>query len=177
VTIMANHGGMSARKERITIERTYKARISEVWALWTTKEGIESWWGPDGFAVHVRSIDLRPGGALRYAMTATATRQVEFMKNAGMKLTNEHLIVYTEVQPPARLAYSHLVDFIPEVESYEVAMLVELHETAEGVRMVLTIDRMHDEVWTERAIAGWEMELRKLEKVLDIAPKLEHTHE
>jgi uncharacterized protein YndB with AHSA1/START domain len=177
VTIMANQGRPGAGKERITIERTYKARISEVWDLWTTKEGIESWWGPDGFAVHVRSIDLRPGGELRYAMTTTATRQIEFMKRAGMPLTNEHLIVYTEVQPPARLAYSHLVDFIPGVESYEVAMLVELHETAGGVRMVLTIDRMHDDVWTERAIAGWEMELRKLETVVDIATKLEHTHE
>jgi hypothetical protein len=56
-------------------------------------------------------------------------------------------------------------------------MLVELHEKAGGVRMVLTIDRMHDDLWTERAIAGWEMELRKLEKVLDIATNLEHTHE
>jgi uncharacterized protein YndB with AHSA1/START domain len=170
VTIMANQGRPSAGKERITIERTYKARISEVWALWTTKEGIESWWGPDGFAVQVRSIDLRPGGELRYAMTATATRQVEFMKKAGMPLTNEHLIVYTEVQPPTRLAYSHLVDFIPGVESYEVAMVVELSETASGVRMVLTIDRMHDDVWTQRAIAGWEMEFAKLANVLETKP-------
>ena len=136
-------------------------------ALWTTIEGIESWWGPEGFAVQVRSIDLRPGRELRYAMTATATPQVEFMKKAGMPLTNEHLIVYTEVQPPRRLAFSHLVDFIPGVESYEVAILVELHETASGVRMVLTIDRMHDDVWTQRAVAGWEMELGKLAKVLE----------
>jgi hypothetical protein len=103
-------------------------------------------------------------------MTATATRQVEFMKKAGMPLTNEHLIVYTEVQPPTRLGYSHLVDFIPGVESYEVAMVVELSETASGVRMVLTIDRMHDDVWTQRAIAGWEMELAKLANVLETKP-------
>jgi len=25
--------------------------IDEAWALWTTKAGIESWWGPDGFDV------------------------------------------------------------------------------------------------------------------------------
>jgi len=59
------------------------------------------------------------------------------------------------------------VDFIPGVDSYDVAMLVELHETAGFVRMVLTIDRMHDDVWTERAIAGWKMELDKLAKVLE----------
>jgi uncharacterized protein YndB with AHSA1/START domain len=38
------HAGAS--KPRITIERTYLARIEDVWALWTTKEGLESWWGP-----------------------------------------------------------------------------------------------------------------------------------
>ena len=168
--ITADAKRSKGQRERITIERRYKARIEDVWALWTTKEGIESWWGPGGFAVLVRSIDLRPGGELKYAMTATAAPQVEFMKKAGMPLTNEHRIVYTEVQPPRRLAYSHLVDFIPDVDAYEVAMLVELHETARDVRMVLTIDRMHDDMWTERAIAGWEMELGKLAKVLETRP-------
>jgi uncharacterized protein YndB with AHSA1/START domain len=168
--ITADAERSKAPRERITIERTYKASIEDVWALWTTKEGIESWWGPGGFTVLVRSIDLCPGGELKYAMTATAAPQVEFMKKTGMPLTNEHRIVYTEVQPPRRLAYSHLVDFIPGVDPYEVAMLVELHETAGDVRMVLTIDRMHDDVWTERAIAGWEMELDKLAKVLETRP-------
>jgi uncharacterized protein YndB with AHSA1/START domain len=157
----------SVQKERITIERSYRARIEDVWALWTTKDGIESWWGPDGFSVEVRSIDLRPGGELRYAMTATGKPQIEFMKKAGMPLTSEHQVVYDDVLPPTRLAYSHLVDFIPDVESYEVAILVELHERSQGVRMTLTIDRMHDEVWTQRAVAGWEMELGKLAKVLE----------
>jgi hypothetical protein len=27
--------------------------------------------------------------------------------------------------------------------------------------MALTIDAMHDEEWTRRAVAGWEMELGK----------------
>jgi uncharacterized protein YndB with AHSA1/START domain len=170
VTITTGAAESKAQQQRITIERTFRARIEDVWALWTTKEGIESWWGPHGFTVHVRSLDLRPGGELRYAMTSTATPQVEFMKKAGMPLTNEHMIVYTEVLPPSRLAYSHLVDFIPGVASYEVAMVVELYETAGGVRMLLTIDRMHDEVWTQRAVAGWEMELAKLAKTLEGKP-------
>ncbi len=72
-----------ASKRRITIERTYKAPIEDVWELWTTKEGIESWWGPDGFSVKVHSIDLRPGGELRYAMTATAQPQIEFHEEGG----------------------------------------------------------------------------------------------
>jgi uncharacterized protein YndB with AHSA1/START domain len=115
-----------APKGRITIERTFNAPIEDVWDLWTTKEGIESWWGPDGFAVKVRKLDLRPGGELLYAMTATAPQQVEFTRREGMPVTTEGCVTYAEVVPPRRLAYTHLADFIPGVESYDVATVVEL---------------------------------------------------
>jgi uncharacterized protein YndB with AHSA1/START domain len=154
-------------QQRITIERTYAASIDDAWEMWTTKEGIESWWGPDGFSVEVRSIDLRPGGQLRYAMTATAPPQVEFMKRAGMPLTTESTLTYTEVAPKRRLAYEHLVDFVPGVGAYSVSTLVQLFPTSGGVRMVLTLDPMHTEEWTSRAVMGWESQLGKLAKTLD----------
>jgi uncharacterized protein YndB with AHSA1/START domain len=47
-------------RARFSIERTYPASIDEAWMLWTTKAGIESWWGPEGFNVTVTSLDLRP---------------------------------------------------------------------------------------------------------------------
>lgn len=157
---------MRALLKRITLERTYQADIRDVWELWTTKAGIESWWGPGGFAVTVRDLDLRPGGELRYAMTAIDPPQVEFMKKAGMPLTQELTITFTEVVPPRRLEYVHLADFIPGVEPYDVATVVELQEIADGVRMVLTFDAMHDDEWTQRATMGWEGELRKLAAVV-----------
>jgi len=153
-------------KRRIRLERTYTASIDDVWAMWTTKEGIESWWGPDGFSVKVRKLDLRPGGELHYAMTATAAPQVEFMKKAGMPLTTECKATYTEVSPQHRLAYAHLADFIPGMEPYSVVHLIELTPLGDTVRMVLTFDAMHDEEWTKRATMGWEMELGKLAKAL-----------
>jgi uncharacterized protein YndB with AHSA1/START domain len=156
-----------APRRRITIERTYQAGIEDIWELWTTKEGIESWWGPEGFAVQVRKIDLRPGGQLLYAMTATAPAQVEFMKKAGMPLTTEARLTYTEVVPQRRLAYVHLADFVPGVEPYDVATVLELHSNEQGVRMVLTFDAMHDEHWTRMAAMGWESQLGKLAAVLE----------
>jgi uncharacterized protein YndB with AHSA1/START domain len=72
-------------KRRITIERTYHAPIEDIWELWTTKDGIESWWGPDGFRVEVKKLDLCPGGALDYAMIATGADQIAFLKKAGMR--------------------------------------------------------------------------------------------
>ena len=151
---------------RVTIERTYEGRIDDVWSLWTTKQGIESWWGPAGFSTKVLKLDLRAGGELRYAMTATAPAQVEFMKNAGMPLTNEGRITYKEVVNQRRLGYIHLADFVPGVEPYDVATLVEFHSNGSSVRLVLTFDAMHDEEWTKRAVMGHESQLAKLEKVI-----------
>jgi uncharacterized protein YndB with AHSA1/START domain len=156
----------NATRRRITIERTYRGSVEDVWDLWTTKEGIESWWGPDGFTTKVLKLDLRAGGELFYAMTATAPAQAQFMKNARMPLTTQGRITYTEVVTQKRLAYIHLADFIPGVEPYDVATLVEFHPTGQSVYMVLIFDAMHDEEWTQRAVMGQESQLGKLEKVI-----------
>ena len=112
-------------RRRITIERSFQAPVEEVWKLWTTKEGIESWWGPDGFEVKVRRLDVRLGGELLYAMTATAPEQIGFLKKAGMAQTTESLVTYTDVVPLKRLAFTQMADFIPGVTPYAVATTVE----------------------------------------------------
>jgi uncharacterized protein YndB with AHSA1/START domain len=150
----------------ITLERTYSAPIDDVWDLWTTKDGIESWWGPDGFRVEVRSIDVRPGGFLHYAMIADAPEMVAFMQKNAMPTVQEVMCTYTEVLRPRRLGYDNLVDFVPGVEAYNAATLVELHPIPDGVRLILRLDAMHDEVWTQRAVQGWEMELGKLDRLI-----------
>jgi uncharacterized protein YndB with AHSA1/START domain len=153
-------------RQETTIERTYEATPGEIWELWTTREGIEAWWGPEGFTVTVHELDLRPGGVLRYAMTATGPEQVRFMEQAGMPLTTETSITYTEVDAPRRLAYLNLADFVPGVAPYEVETALELHPEGARVRMTLTLEAMHDDEWTERALLGWESELGKLERLL-----------
>ena len=153
-------------RAQFSIERTYTASIDETWMLWTTKAGIESWWGPEGFDVTVTSLDLRAGGQLVYLMTATAPTQVAFMKRAGMPICTECRVTYTEVSPRSRLAYKTLTDFVPDVAPYEVATVVELQATAGGVKLTITFDAMHDDIWTERARAGHESQMRKLDALL-----------
>ena len=153
-------------REKTTLERNYDASLDDVWELWTTKEGIESWWGPDGFATTVRALELRAGGHAVYAMTAVGPEQVAFMKNAGMPVTTESRMTYTEVVPKKRLAFRQTVDFVPGVAPYEVETTVELEASSGSVRMVVTLDAMHDEQWTRNAVAGWESQLGKLGKKL-----------
>ncbi|HEX6276158.1 MAG TPA: SRPBCC domain-containing protein [Polyangiaceae bacterium] len=168
---MTNDAKRAAR--RVTLERTFRAPLADVWELWTTKEGIESWWGPDGFRVEVRELELRPGGKLRYDMIATTEEHVEFLKKAGMPPSHPAHATFTEVTPMTRLAYLHAADFIPGVAPYDVSYLVELFPSSDGVRMVLTFDAMHEEYWTNMAVKGWEQELDKLDKLLG-APLAAH---
>ena len=150
----------------ITIERTYAAPVERLWELWTTAAGIESWWSPDGFEVRVSKLEPVPGGELVYSMTATEPAQVEFMEEAGMPLTTESRKRFTEVVPCERLAYVSLIDFVPDFPPYEHLTVVELRPEAGGVRVVMTVEPMHDEVWTERLVAGRENELDNLARVL-----------
>jgi len=156
----------TSTRPAITMERIFTASVDDVWELWTTKDGIEAWWGPGGFRVEVRRLELWAGGALEYAMIACEPETIAFMKQAGMPIASEARATYTEVTPKRRLTYDHHTDFIPGITPYQVAHTVELFPTGDRVRMVLTFDPMHDDVWTQRQSMGWASELDKLERLL-----------
>ena len=158
--------GPGTKRKKLTLERTFDAPLEDVWELWTTKEGVESWWGPEGFRVEVHAIDPRPGGEMRYAMIASAPDVIEWMKRAWMPIVTEAKLTYRELAPRRRLAYFHAVDFVPGVAAYDIETLVEFSAGAAGVRMVVTIDAMHDAPWTERAVKGWESQLDKAVRLL-----------
>ena len=109
---------------------------------------------------------LRPGGALHYDMIAIGPDQIAFMKKAGMPLSQLTRATYKEVKPHARLAFDCVVDFVPGVEPYETASVVELAARGADTHLVLTIEAMHDERWTQMAVMGWESELGKLAQTL-----------
>jgi uncharacterized protein YndB with AHSA1/START domain len=163
---MNNAKSNDRTERRIVIERTYAASLDDIWELWTTKDGIESWWGPDGFSVTVYEIDLRRGGEMRYAMTAVDPEQVRFMKQAGMPLTTEAKLTYTEIVAGKSIAYTHRADFIPGVLPYDVGNMVEFFSEGDHIRMVLTLDPMHSDEWTQRAVMGMESQLGKLDRVI-----------
>ena len=148
------------------LERTYDASPELIWELWTTAAGIEEWWAPDGFENQVSELDLRPGGQLVYTMTATALAQIEFMTNAGIPLSTESRKTFTEVSPPRRLAYLSLIDFVPDREAYEHLTVLEITSSGDRTTVVMTVDPMHDETWTQRILAGRDNELDNLQAAI-----------
>jgi uncharacterized protein YndB with AHSA1/START domain len=155
-------------KKRITLRRSFQATLDLVWELWTTKAGIESWWGPPGFEVKVSKLELRAGGALEYTMTAVGAEQIEFMKRAGMPMATPLKARYTEVNPKRLAAWMNLADFIPGVEPYEVeTRLMLAPEGRDSVQVTLELDAMHNEFQTQMAVKGWEGEFDKLAALIE----------
>lgn len=151
----------------VTLERRFDAPLDDAWELWTTKDGIEAWWGPDGFEVQVERLDFRVGGALVYVMTAVGAEQIAFMRQANQPLSQRLHARYTVIEPKRLAAWQNLVDFVPGVAPYEVETRVELREERDGrVHMRLLIEAMHDDYYTGLATSGWDNELDKLGRAL-----------
>ena len=150
----------------IVLRRTFAASPERIWELWTTPDGVGSWWAPDGFRTTVDVLELRPGGALDYTMTATGPEQIAFMEQAGMPLSTTSHKEFTEVVEPSRVAYRSLIDFVPGVDAYQHLTVVTLEPTADGTEVVMECEPLHDAEWTERIVAGRTNELDNLERLI-----------
>lgn len=150
------------RKPDFAIERILRASLDEVWEMWTTRDGLESWWGPDGFTSTVRSLDVRPGGHFEIEMEATAPGPKAMLEASGQPLINVSVFTFTEIVPTSRLAFVNHVDFIPDLEPYEVRCAVELRAITGGTRLTFRSNVMHDDRWTQLATAGWQSSLDRL---------------
>lgn len=104
------------------------------------------------------------GGTLHYDMIAAAPEQIEAMRQMDRPTSHETRGRFSEVQPHQRLAITHMIDFLPGVKPYESTMVVELFPSGDSVRMVVTMDPMHDEEFTKMSRLGFTSQLSKLDK-------------
>lgn len=153
----------TASRPPIVIERTYRASAAEVWSLWTTKEGFESWWGPEGFRAEVHVLEPREGGALEYDMIADSPEMIAEMQRSGQPLSHGTRSRFSELVLHRRLVLTNVIDFIPNVAAYEAKITVELAAEADRIRMTVTLDALHDETFSTMQKEGFESQLRKLE--------------
>jgi uncharacterized protein YndB with AHSA1/START domain len=158
---MAQAGELGA--DTIRFERVYDASIEDIWALWTTKEGLEAWFAPEGMRFEVSALELRIGGAFDHVMTAVGAEQVAFMTKVNMQPTARVSGRFVDIVHHRRLWIRFDMDFVPGVESYPYDMMVELHPEVGRVRMVLIADRHPDPERTRGATAGLASQLQRFD--------------
>ena len=156
---------MSDVATSIVIERTYRAPVEELWDLWTTKQGFESWWGPQDFRADVHHMDARPGGTFHYDMAADTPEMVKAMADMGRPPSHETRGFFTEFQPHEKLVLTHVIDFLPGVKPYDSTMAVQFIPLGDGqVRMIVTLSQMHDADFTRMQQEGFTSQLSKLDR-------------
>ena len=152
-------------KAGFTIERIYSATVQEMWDLWATKEGFESWWGPQGFRVDVHLLEPRQGGALHYDMVADTPEMVAAMAEMGRPASHGRRGTYALFAPLDRLVLTHIIDFLPGVDPYESVIEVDFHRISDQrARMVVTLRPMHDEETSAMQLEGFTSQLTKLDE-------------
>jgi hypothetical protein len=97
---------------------------------------------------------------------AVAPEQIAFMEQNGMPLSTESRKVFIEITEPTHLAYRSVIDFVPAHEPYEQLTIVDLEEVPEGTRIIMRVEPLHDEVWTQRLLEGRANELENLARLV-----------
>lgn len=154
---------VDSNKPKVVVERTYQAKVQELWELWTTKEGFESWWGPVGFRAEVRKLDPRVDGILYYDMIADSPEMVAAMREMGRPTSHETNSRFSQFQPYDRLELTNMIDFLPGITPYENKILVEFFPSEDSVRMVVTLDRLHSDEFTQMQKEGFTSQITKLD--------------
>ena len=154
----------AAVQAAVVIARTYRATPAELRALWTTKDGFESWWGPRGFRSEVSRIDAERGGVLAYDMIADAPEAIAAMEKMGQPLSHKTKGRFSAYSPFERLSLTHLIDFVPGQPPYETVIDVDFYAEGEMTRMVVTLHPHLDPEWTRMSAEGFGSQLTKLDQ-------------
>jgi len=91
----------STSGQEIVMTRVFDAPRPMVYRMWTEREHLVHWWGPDGFTLTIHEMDVRPGAMWRYVMHGPD----------GVDYENE--VAYDVIDEPELLVFSHLGDAAP----------------------------------------------------------------
>jgi uncharacterized protein YndB with AHSA1/START domain len=161
---ISNAAAATQAQEPVVVERTYPASMRELWDLWTTKDGFESWWGPEGFRVEVNALEARPDGLLDYDMIADAPEAIAAMERMGQPLSHGTRGRFAEFRPFERLSLVHVIDFIAGMDPYESRIDVDFEPLGDRTRMVVTLHPHRDPHWSRMSAEGFGSQMGKLDR-------------
>jgi len=125
-----------------------------VWEVWTNPEHIKEWWGPDGFSLTTKAMNVEPGKTWEFIMH-------------GWGKDWDNKVEYTEIIKPSLISYKHSgagADYnfsvtitFEEVEGKTLLTMKSVFKSKE------IIDELNKKV---NAIEGGKQTLNRLENYL-----------
>ena len=145
------------QEENILIHtRILDAPRDLVWEVWTTPEHIKEWWGPNGFSLTTKSMNVEPGKTWD-----------SIMHGWGKDFVSK--VEYVEVKKPSFLSYNHF----GESEDYNFTVSV-LFAEVEGKTLLTMKSVFKSKAIIEElnrkvnAIEGGKQTLNRLENYIKI---------
>lgn len=138
----------------LRLERLIHADQARVFAAWTEPELLARWSAPEGLRIERGDADLRPGGAWSVVMVeADGTRHEAFG-------------VYREVEPPARLVYTHAWRTGDgSGATPETLLTVEFRPEGDDTRVVLVQQGFASRESRDGHRGGWSSAMDHLEEM------------
>jgi uncharacterized protein YndB with AHSA1/START domain len=113
--------------EQIVITREFDAPRHLVYRAWTTPELVRRWWSGHRGVMTVAEIDLRVGGAWRYAMNAEGGYEVAFHGE------------FREIVPNVRLVSTEIFEGAPGGEAAVNTVTFDEHRGRTTVKVVMQL--------------------------------------
>lgn len=104
---------------QILITREFDAPPELVWRAWTEPQLVRRWWHANRGEMTVCEIDLRVGGAWRYAMDVAGFGEVGFHGE------------YREIVPTERLVSTEAYEGIPDADEHAALDILTLTKLGE----------------------------------------------
>jgi len=144
----------------IVLARVFDAPRELVWKAWTDKDHIGKWFGPKGFTIETREIDIRVGGRWRFDMVAPD----------GTRYDNR--MVFLELREPELLVMDHGSDKDNDPKLFRVTLTFD--EQA-NKKTVVTLRQLHPTKEQRREKIGFgavEFGQQTLDKLAEYVEKL-----
>jgi len=128
MTDARNADGSPEIEREIVLSRVFDAPRELVFDVWTQKEHITRWFGPQGFVTTTHELDARVGGRWRFELRGPDGK------------TWDSRVVYLEVKRPEKLVYDHGYDKDDDPTRFRVT--VTFDEQSDG-KTVVTMRQLH----------------------------------
>ena len=150
-----------ARRE-LTIERELPAPPDQVWNSWTRAEELESWWGPEGWATTVRSLDVRPGGLWHFGMGPAGQPPEVWIRSIYSEVITGSVLSYVECFSDETGA-----DLDPDSNSVTVEFFgLDVGQTRLVLRTRFSSGERLDRILDMGFAQGWTSGLDRLHRLL-----------
>jgi uncharacterized protein YndB with AHSA1/START domain len=143
--------------------RLFDAPRDLLWEVWTNPEHIKEWWGPNGFSLTIKSMNVQPGKIWEFIMH-------------GMGQDWDNKIEYVEVKKPSLLSYKHSG---ARSDDYNFTVSVSFEEiegkTLLTMKSIFKSKEIIDELNRQvNAIKGGKQTLSRLEEYVKILVSRNH---